>query len=554
MESRAPWPASTDRSSEGLFPANARWWGLDCAFTWGLAIIVSLAGQFAWIHHHLGEKLALLHLVPGALSIVLMASVCSVFWQRRALQWSMFVGYNLLVCRFAITLDASLVWLQWLIFAAMCGAIILRCWHSLQKDRAGKWMLLAMALIAVNTVSHLGLESPFTHTYHLLVDRPSDFSGVDNNDTWECAYDGMDWAVQCDARHFIASELIFVEAEYDASFSVVLSRFYSGYINSLLGTDSWRWLASIGTNALLWFLSCIAVYQLARRFGQPPPVAVAAMLGTASAWGFVSLVGQPAPYLPAYAFGIFSIWAVVEHVTNPSLNIRRRALLLLLQVLPIALYESYPISLLCVVLLMVYRHYLSALALIVVQVMVVVAWKKFGLEMVLGTAGDLASASSGVSNLTKDIYKWIEIAVTFNLKEFFLYVGVGTLAFLCGNMIVGAVVGSWIAVRDRAQIFGNEPQRLFWLVLALINFLMLGAMIFIVPQTLHWSSTGMQPRLSFFSFAINLIAISYWVNGRWPKLLWIVPAASFAIAMVDKTGFAGIAMLFDYGAFGSYWY
>lgn len=547
------WSAA-DGAAKLHLPVHSKWLGIDCTFTWGLAIAAGLFAQYAWISHFLGEKLALLHLIPGGMTMVLMATISAVAWKRRTIQWSIYFGYNLLVLRPAVTLDENLVWLQWLTFAAMCGVVVSWCWRYLQKDGAGKWLIVAGVLVAINTLTHLAAESPFTHTYHLVVDRPSDFSGVDNNETWECAYDGTDWAVQCDARHFIASELIFVDADYDAGFSVVLSRFYSGYLNSLLGTDSMRWLSSVCINVLLWFLSCVAVYRLAQLFGQPGRVAVAAMLGTASAWGFVSLVSQPMPYLPAYAFGIFSIWAIVEQLVRPSLDIRLRTLLLLLPVLSIAVYESYPISLLCVLLLAIHRRYVSALVLIVAQLLVVVTWKKFGLEEVLGTTGDLASASSGVSNLTKDIHKWIEILVTINIKEFFLYLAVGVLAFLFGNLIVGACIGIWITARDRRQIFGSNPQRLFWLVIALANLLMLAAMIFIVPQTFHWSPMGMQPRLSFFSFAINLIAICYWVNGRWPAWLWAVPVTSLMIANLDKTGFAGIAMLFDYGAIGSYWY
>ncbi len=63
-------------------------------------------------------------------------------------------------------------------------------------------------------------------------------------------------------RHFIPSEKIFTETNYDASFSVFLNRFFYGYINSLVGMAGHRWFMSISVNIFLWISSCVAIYRI----------------------------------------------------------------------------------------------------------------------------------------------------------------------------------------------------------------------------------------------------------------------------------------------------
>lgn len=520
-----------------------------------LAWALGLALQYFWLQHHLGSKPALLHLIPGSLTLAGVMALSALTWRKQWVRWAVFAGYNLLALRPAVTLDESLAWLQWGAFLAIVVAALGTAVQRLAQEGSGRWLLLAFALVVFNSISHLSLESPFTHTYRLIAGQPSNFNGVDNNTTWECGYDGTALAVQCDARHFVASELIFVDSEFDASYSVVLVRFYSGFLNSLLGSDGLRWHASLAMNMLLWMMSCVVVYRLARLWELTPVAARAAMLANASAWGFVSLVAQPAPYLPAYVFGIFSIWAAAELALARTPSMLRTGALVLLMVLTTGIYESYPVSLACLIVLCWYRRFGAAALMVVGQIALTAVWKQVGLAQILGTLGNMDSASSGASNLSHDIQTWWAIVTGLEISRFFMFIGVGTLAYLFGNLIFGSIAGVGVVVRERRWVKGGDPQRCFWLMLLLVNLLMYAAMVFIVPQTFHWSpSTGMQPRLAFFSFSLNLIAACYWVHAVRPKYVWAVPVACFIIAAIDKTGFASIAMLFDYGSPGWYWY
>lgn len=526
-----------------------RW--LLAALIWA----VSLAVQFLWLQHHLGARPALLHLIPGSLTLAGVMALSALAWRHAGPRWAAFACYNILALRPAVTLGASLAWLQWGAFLILALVVLGTLARRFSAEGSGRWFGLALVLVALNAFGHLALESPFTHTFHLISGLPSDFHGVDNNATWECGYDGTDWAVHCDARHFIASELIFVDPHYDASFSVVLVRFYAEFLNSLLGSDGLRWHANLAVNMFLWMLSCAAVYRLARLWDLPIPVARAAMLANASAWGFVSLVAQPTPYLTAYAFAIFSFWATASLALEKSPQALRSGALVLLMVLTAGIYESYPISLACFLVLCFYRRFGAAALLVAGQITLTLIWKHIGLAQILGTLGNMDSASSGASNLTHDIQTWWNIVTGLDIARLLHYLWVGTLAFVFGNVVFGAVAGVGLTARQWRWFKQGDPQRCFWLMLFLVNLAMFSAMVFIVPQTFHWSpGTGMQPRLAFFSFSLNLIAACYWAYSIKSRLVWSIPILSLFIANIDKTGFASIAMLFDYGAIGLYWY
>ena len=92
-------------------------------------------------------------------------------------------------------------------------------------------------------------------------------------------------------------------------------------------------------------------------------------------------------------------------------------------------------------------------------------------------------------------------------------------------------------------------------MLLLANGAMLGAAIFIVPQTTHWSpATGMQPRIVSFAIGLNLIALCY-LAARLPRhWVYSTPALMLIIANLDQTGLGSVAMLFDYGRWGVFWY
>lgn len=514
----------------------------------GVALI-AICLQFLWLQHFLDPKVAQLHLIPGSITMGLVVAFASFAWRTVGRQYLFLLSYTILTLRLPIALAPELKWFSWLVFFLLCGATLAWCYRYFSEKKSGRYFALAGALVLFNALNHLSLESPFTHTFRLIIGEVSDFQGVDNNTTWQCAYDGTEFAVTCDARHFIASELIFTDAQYDPSFSVVLSRFYSGYLNSLLGTDSLRWYASLCIHILVWFLTCLAIFRICCLTGLSLRAAQISMLSAASAWGFVSMVAQPAPYLLSYAFAVFSLWAVAEWVLARDNPYSKRLVLLAVSILSVAVYESYPISLVCVLLLCFYRHYSAAGLIFVGQLMLVLIWKKVGLEMIVGTAGDIDNRSSGVSNIAHDINEWFQIITSLDVARFFRYVFIGILAYGFGNLIVGALGGIAVLIKYWRLATSAKPTQFFWLMLLLVNVMMLAAAVFIVPQTHQWSpTTGMQPRIAFFSFAINLIALTYLVERLSPRFLIGLPVLFLLIANVDKTGFAGIAMMFDYGS------
>lgn len=529
---------------------------LDTPFGFVAAFGLSLFLQYCWLHYFLGASIGQLHLIPGSITQLLVTAFAALAWKSTTRQHLFLLGYTVLALRLPVSVSEVFLWPVWLVALGQFGWILHWCYRKLATEGTGRYLLLAAGIVLFNAFTHLGLESPFTHTFRLIVNESADYHGVDNDQSWICAYDGTPHAVQCDARHFIASELIFTDTDYDPSFSVVLSRFYHGYLNSLLGTDGWRWHASLAVNIFSWLLAVLALFRLCRLTQLPEVVAGAVVLSAASAWGFVSMVAQPGPYLLSFAFSLYALWAATEWVLSEDRCLLKRVLLLSVSILSIAVYEAYPISLACVLLLAFYRHYTAATLLVMGQIMLVLVWKKVGLEMIVGTAGDLNSLSSGISNISHDIRTWLSAVANLDFIKVATFIGIGTLAWLFGNLIIGAVAGGYTLVRHRyLALQRGKPSQVFWLLLLLTNLLVLAAMIFIVPQTLHWSpQTGMQPRLAFFSFGINLIALCYLFSVCKPRYLWAIPVAFLVLANIDKTGFASIAMLFDYGAIGLYWY
>lgn len=266
-------------------------------------------------------------------------------------------------------------------------------------------------------------------------------------------------------------------------------------------------------------------------------------------------MAQPAPYLAAYVFAIFSFWATASLALENAPHPLRSGALILIMILTAGVYESYPISLACFLVLCFYRRFGAAVLLAAGQITLTLVWKHIGLAQILGTVGYMESASSGASNLSHDIQTWWNIVIGLDFARLLHYLWVGSLAFVFGNVVFGAVAGIGLSVKQWRWFNHTDSKRCFWLMLMLVNSAMFAAMVFIVPQTFHWSpSTGMQPRLAFFSFALNLIAACYWMYTIKPQLVWSIPILSVFIANIDKTGFASIAMLFDYGALGLFWY
>ena len=279
------------------------------------------------------------------------------------------------------------------------------------------------------------------------------------------------------------------------------------------------------------------------------------MISVASAWGFVSMAAQPAPYFISYAFGAICIWAVLELVKHKYNLWKTELVYLLILVASTLTYEAYPLMVASWILLSIFGRAKFAVIVAVAQIGGGLLWKYIGLNMILGTMGDLSSNSSGVSNISKDFHTWLNVFVTFDIAEFFRLSWVGIQAYAFGNLVYGALAAVVMTLFCYKTMMKDANTGQLWWSVAVLNFLVLGAALFIVPQMFHWSpSTGMQPRITFFSFPLNTIALCFLVSKYKPQWVWSVPVFMFVLAAMDKTGFASQALLFDYGSLGWYWY
>jgi len=248
-------------------------------------------------------------------------------------------------------------WLMYLIMVATVGRHILTMF-STPKEKL--FLILTVILLTVSAVTHLGLDSPYTYTFRMMNGLSSSYVGTDNNSTWECAYEGAQYPVHCDSRHFVASEKIFTEPNFDPSYSVVLRRFLHGYLNSLAGLEGTRWWVSLGLNFMFWFFACMCIYRICILLKQSNRVAGLSMLCCASGIGFIDMLAQPSPYVLAYAYGPFVLWATMELIYS-KLDKWRIALFVTLIASSIMAYDAYQLILVSVLLLFLHKKQHAAI-------------------------------------------------------------------------------------------------------------------------------------------------------------------------------------------------
>lgn len=520
--------------------------------TVGIILILSLL-QFIWLAWRIDTRVALVNLLPT----VVLLSIWTLFvetFQTADRRWkalALLLPF-MLALRLPLTVSITLAPLGPVLMLAMAAMVMKSAGRALEPGSL-KPLLLALAMLLVSAGTHLGLDSPYTYTFRLMNGLASEYSGVDNNRTWECAYENPRYVVHCDARHFIASEKIFTEPDYDPSFSVVLQRFLFGYLNSLIGLEGHRWLASVGINVLFWFFTCLAVYRVGLITTGNRKIADVSMLCCASAWGFVDMVAQPAPYLLSYAWATIGLWATLE-LTAENVDRRRQALLMLVIASVVMVYDAYQLILAYTLLLILNRKYFATVAIFATQLLFAAFWRYISMRLVLGTEGDLASPASGKSNFALDFITWWRTITEFNVPVFTRFTATGIQAYLYGNLIIGAAAAWLYVALALAGKCGRHHSRQLLTSLLCINIAVLMAIVFVVPQMYFWSpATGMQPRLAFFSYPVNLVALSLlavWWLGRYALLL---PIALFLAANVDLTGLASLSVLFDYGVIGLFW-
>ena len=521
-------------------------------FNIGAILLITLA-QLGWLAFIMGSKLALVNLLPAAVFISVWTLFITHYYAHKPLVWFLLLMPVLILnLRLPVTVfhDLQVVnWLMYLIMAVTVGRHMMGLFSS-RKEKL--FLVFTVVLLAASAMTHLGLDSPYTYTFRMMNGLPSAYAGVDNNATWECAYERPQFPVHCDARHFIASEKIFTEPGFNPSYSVVLTRFLHGYLNSLAGLDGTRWWVNLSLNCLFWFFACVCVYRISTLLKQSNLVAGLSMLCCASGIGFIDMLAQPLPYLLAYAYGSIAIWATMELIYS-ELDKWRIALFIILIASVVMVYDAYPLILACALLLFLDKKKQAAVCILLLSVIFTVMWRVFSMKMVLGTQGNSSHGNTGAL-LMLDVLKWLDVVKTANVMEFFRLSLIGSLAYLYGNLIIG-VVAAW------AYIFGvarpatsSHEQKTLLNALIILNILVLLATLFAVPQMTDLSpTTSMQPRLAFYSYPINMIALTL-ISVAWlKKYAWITPLILFIVVNINLSGLTSIDMLFDYGRVGIYW-
>jgi hypothetical protein len=528
--------------------------------------------QCLWMCQFTSVKVGLVNLLPTFLFLAIWYFCVKVVANQKYFWLCFGLGF-LLTLRLPITLTETLEPVNWIAYFAMAGLVLHKIIHYFKIKQSLVFAIAVTAIIFFNAITHISLNSPFTYAFRTLRHVASDYtSGVENNQSWECPYEIPNLAVSCDMRHFIAPERIFTEPNYDASFSVYMSRFFYAYLSSLIGVEGHRWIASFSLNLFLWFCACTSIFRTCILTGLDRRIATTAMLCCASGWEFVSFVAQPSPQLTAYAFAAIIIWATLEIIhadqpeiidiekSNPDENTPqdKTSLITLLVLIIVSgglAYEIYPLTLVSVILLLIYQKRFLAIAIASTQICFVVLWKEVSLAKFLGTLGNMESQSSGFKNLIYSFQTWLDILLNFNLSKGFYFITKGVQSYFYGSYIFGAIATLiFLVYLIRRQL--KQPDYSNQLLLSVglsLSIVMLLATIFTIPQAHIWSPTGMQPRLAAFVYPINVIAIAAIANGLLKQYAYAVAVLPFYISNLDLTGLVSLSQLFDYGKIGLYW-
>ncbi|CAN1209859.1 hypothetical protein TUMEXPCC7403_06515 [Tumidithrix helvetica PCC 7403] len=548
----------------------------------GIILGFTLA-QCLWMCQFTSVKVGLVNLLPTSLFLAIWYFCVKVVATKKYFWLCFGLGF-LLTLRLPITLTTALEPINWTIYFGMAGLVLRKIIDYFKVKQSLVFAIAVITIIIFNAITHISLNSPFTYAFRTVRHVASNYTpGVENNQSWECPYEIPNLAVSCDMRHFIAPERIFTEPNYDASFSVFMSRFFYGYVSSLVGIEGHRWFASFSLNLFLWFCACTSIFRICILAGLERRIALTAMICCASGWEFVSFVGQPSPQLTAYAFAAIAIWATVEvihisqigpiatkelkteesatenNILNGEVDLEQKnswiALLALIIISGGLAYEIYPLTLVSAILLLIYRQRFLAIAIAATQICLVIVWKEVSLTKFLGTLGNIESQSSGIKNLAYSLQTWLDIFLKFDWHKGFYFIAKGFQSYIYGSYIIGAIATLiFVVYLIRKQI--KQPDRSSQLLLSIclsLTIVMLLATIFTIPQAHIWSGTGMQPRLAAFVYPVNIIAIAAISNWLLKQYAYAIAVGTFYISNLDLTGLASMSQLFDYGAIGLYW-
>ena len=318
-------------------------------------IFALTAIQCIWMSLNISIQIGLLNLLPTAIFLSIWYLFVKLEIPKKYRFISVFIGF-LITLRLPLTVAKFLEPLSCFFYLIIVGLLLYKI-ASYYKANKNFVLLVATSLILLfNSLTHISLNSPYTYVNRSTIDLK-----------FECPYESPSFMVNCDFPHYIAEEKIFTDPEFDASFSVLLRRFFYGYLSSLISFDGHRWIANFALNLLFWLFACVALYKIVVLTQLGDRVAAIAMLCCASSWGFVSFVGQPSMHMTAYAYASILLWASLEMINSQSFP--RNLLLALIIVSGSLVYDIYAIALAVLLLLLVYRKAIMAVLILSVQIL-----------------------------------------------------------------------------------------------------------------------------------------------------------------------------------------
>jgi hypothetical protein len=516
-------------------------------------ILITVAFQCWWTSFFISTKIGLLNVLPTLVFIWIL------YWFVKSLidiqysRWFFLFG-SLITLRLPITISSQLEPLNWMLYFSLVGLIFYKLFQYFQQRNNLIILFATIIIVFFNSFSHLFLDSPFTYSFRLANQLSSNYvPGKSNDLTWECAYEDSILPVHCDMRHFIASEKIFTEPKAEVQFSVFLNRFFYGYLNSLVGVPGHRLFMSISLNIFLWISACIAIYRIGEIAHLNQRICNIAMLCCASSWGFVHFVAQPSPHMTAFALASIILWATLELVHDEFFN---PALLVALIISGALVYDVYPLILISTILLFIYKRPILGILVPSLSIGLSLIWKYVSLQQILGTVGDVGNMSSPSSNLTYSFQHWIKAISNFDLGTIWQYLINGLITYLYGGMIFGTIASVslvfYLLVKKKNVDDSGNYQLLFNISICLCG-VMLIAMFFVSPQSEIWSPTKVYPRLAFYTYPINTLAIAFFADKLINRWSYALPTLTFVVANTTITKLASMSAFFEYGLVGWYW-
>jgi hypothetical protein len=183
-------------------------------------------------------------------------------------------------------------------------------------------------------------------------------------------------------------------------------------------------------------------------------------------------------------------------------------------------------------------------------------WKYVSLQQILGTVGDVGNMSSPSSNLTYSFQHWIKAISNFDLGTIWQYLINGLITYLYGGMIFGTIASVslvfYLLVKKKNVDDSGNYQLLFNISICLCG-VMLIAMFFVSPQSEIWSPTKVYPRLAFYTYPINTLAIAFFADKLINRWSYALPTLTFVVANTTITKLASMSAFFEYGLVGWYW-